>query len=374
MKNKILILGTSDFGGVTVYVSSLVNRIRDFGFIIPVDDKVNVEKLRFFFPNALLIPSRLNFSYLSLLHNFKELDSIVNSNNIEVIHAHTLRAGSLVALYKFFYKSKVKLIYTGHGLRFTQKTNRLGKFIFRHIEKVTNRLSDKVIYIRKWDYKIALEMKLVTNDKAIYIKTQIEKKNIILEEFDIRSKFKINTKFIIANAGSIYDLKNPRLFIDIANLVLKETKDVTFIWFGDGDTRLSILKELDNKKMSGFIKFVGAVDSDLMPTVFQQVDGLLLTSKIETFPLVILEAYATNTLVFSSNYIGCSELVKDKRTGFVFNMNLAPEAASCILRSLSDETLRSKIIDNAAGLFESTFTNIDLFTKEHNDLYKIILQ
>lgn len=374
MKNKVLILGTHDFGGVTVYVSDFVKSLNDYDFVIPVSKDININSVERFFPNALLIISKLDYSFLSLRKNFKMLKLILVNNNINIIHAHTLRAGAFAALAKFIYKNSFKLVYTGHGLRYTQKIGCLSKIIFRTIEKYTNSLSDKVIFIRKFDYDLALDLNLVSKEKAVYIRTQLAIKKKTDKVFDIRSNYDIKTKYIFANAASIYNLKNPDLFIDIAKIVLKETKEITFLWFGDGVPRNNLIKRLEFEKLSEFVKFVGAVELDLMPKVFNQIDGFLLTSKIETFPLVILEAYAYNVFVVSTNFVGYSEIIENKVTGVVFDMNDPFEAARNILKITFSQSQKINLLNNASEFVNSNFGNNKMFSEQHNDLYKNILK
>ena len=42
--NKVLILGTSDSGGVSVYVSSYLNELNDYKFYVPLSQSNNKAK------------------------------------------------------------------------------------------------------------------------------------------------------------------------------------------------------------------------------------------------------------------------------------------------------------------------------------------
>lgn len=372
MKAKILILGTTEHGGVSVYVSSLIKRIEEFKFYAPIApnmDKTNITNL---FPNAVLVEINQNYSIKTIREILKTLNQIIKKNDINIIHAHTLRAGSLATIYRLIFRPNTKIIYTGHGLRYTQKNNWLTKKVFKFLECFTNTLSNKVVYIRESEYNLALKDKIVSPFKSVFIRTQIHREENKTKSIDIRSAFQIETQYIVANAASIYDLKNPDLFIKIARNVLIKNNNVTFVWFGDGLTIKEINKRLELENLSNKIKFVGAIKPDLMLNIFQQIDGLLLTSKIETFPLVILEAYLTKTLVFCTNFIGSSEIVKDKKTGFIYDMNNPENASNLILNNLLDPTISNKIVEQASDYFNDTYNNINKFVSQHIELYKSV--
>lgn len=374
MKRKILILGTSDFGGVTNYVSSYVKRIIDFEFIVSFDENMNKQAIKALFPKAKLTKIPQKYSGLTLLKSLIFLNRTVKTNKVRIIHAHTIRAGFLAALYKLIANRKIKLIYTGHGLRYTEKTNTLNKFIFKLIEKITNQISDRIIFIRELDFQLAENEKLVPSTKSVYIRTQLSRENIKSNNIDIRSKFKITTPYVIANAASIYDIKNPDLFVQIAQIIIDIRKDITFLWLGEGKTREKIVKRIEQLGLSRNIHFPGALDSQLMFNAFQQINGLLITSKTEVFPLVILEAYLTNTLVFSSNFIGVNEIIKNNQTGFIFDMHNPADAAKCILDAFSDLDNLENIVKTGKIFFEDSFNNMDQFVKQHAQLYKLTLR
>jgi len=374
MKKKILILGTSDFGGVTNYVASYINRINDFDFILTHDDSMNKNKIMELFPEAALMKIPHTYTFLSFYKTIKILNYKITYNKIDIVHAHTLRAGFLAAMCKLLSKNKIRLLYTGHGLRYTQKTKKVNRLIFKQIEKLVNSISDKVIFIRELDYLLAKEEKLVSPQKSNFIRTQLPPRKNDSVFFDIRAKFNISTPYVIINAASIYDLKNPDLFIEVAKRVIAKCNDFTFVWFGEGITRYEIIAKIEKLGLSNRILFPGAIDAKYMLNVFEQVNALLLTSKIETFSLAILEAYLTNTLVLSSDFNGVGEIIKDKETGFIFNMNNPNEASKAILEVFGNEDRLKKVINQGKSFFEKCFNNIDGFTNNHVQLYKQILK
>ena len=55
--------------------------------------------------------------------------------------------------------------------------------------------------------------------------------------------------------------------------------------------------------------------------LFQEAEVLLLSSRSETFGLVILEAWATGTMVLSSRTSGACTLVRNGQNGWLFDLD-----------------------------------------------------
>lgn len=66
--NKVLILGTSDSGGVSVYVSSYLNELNDYKFYVPLSQSNNKDAVQNFFHKAQLVEIEQNYSFKSFFH------------------------------------------------------------------------------------------------------------------------------------------------------------------------------------------------------------------------------------------------------------------------------------------------------------------
>lgn len=172
------------------------------------------------------------------------------------------------------------------------------------------------------------------------------------------------------NAGSVYDIKNPDLFIEIAKKTLIYSKDITFIWFGGGDSRLELNQMLKSEGLDGYVKFVGPIRKELMPSTYSQVDIFLLTSRVETFPTVILESFFSKKLVFSSNFKGVEEIIFNDKTGFVYDFKSINSTSKLIVNLLEDQVKYKYITENAYKYFQDNFNNIYNFGKTHTQIYK----
>jgi len=89
------------------------------------------------------------------------------------------------------------------------------------------------------------------------------------------------------------------------------------------------------------VRFLGKV-SDVYERVYA-ADLLLLGSRAEASPLVVLEAMALGTCVIAADVDGVSEQVLDEQTGLLFHRESTTELSGCLSRAARDASLRERL-------------------------------
>ena len=72
-----------------------------------------------------------------------------------------------------------------------------------------------------------------------------------------------------------------------------------------------------------------------------------MTSHLETFGMVLIEAISYKLLVISSNSKGCRDVIKDGHNGILFKAGNAEDLTNKIIYLLDDYNLREKIFNNS---------------------------
>jgi|GEM_PF-1535168 len=170
--------------------------------------------------------------------------------------------------------------------------------------------------------------------------------------------------------GRLSEEKSPDVFIEAAIGVLEKNKDCIFFLVGDGPMRASLEKEYENFIQKGQIIFLG-YQEEMLPFWFA-ADIFVLCSKTEGFPLTIVEAMATRTLVVASNVGGVSDAINNCENGYLIN-SINPENLKLKIESIlssPDESVR--LINNAESDFKEKFT-IEVMGDKFNDVYSRVL-
>ncbi len=155
--------------------------------------------------------------------------------------------------------------------------------------------------------------------------------------------------------GALREEKNHELFLQVAVLVLRKHSGVRFHVAGDG-SRMEYLRGMcSSLGLDGHVTFHGAVQ-DVAPVV-AAFDVQLLTSHLEAFPQVLLEAMASGVPVCATD-VGCvRDMVTDGLNGYVSPPGDAEAMAANVAKLLSDENLRRQMGVAGRRVVEQRYTS-----------------
>jgi L-malate glycosyltransferase len=124
-------------------------------------------------------------------------------------------------------------------------------------------------------------------------------------------------------------------------LTLLPDPHITLTMAGDGPVHDQVVRLIDEYGLQQRVQLLGAVpDTDAL---YQEHDVLILPSKLEGMPMVVLEAFSRQLPVIAADIPGIRELLGQDR-GLLFHADQAAALAQCITHvndhyeKLSDET------------------------------------
>lgn len=138
--------------------------------------------------------------------------------------------------------------------------------------------------------------------------------NGIPESIVLKEEQKLGNKIDPVNVifiGNLNDIKRADKLPEIIKFIASKTnRKLTFTILGDGKYKAFIEKELKNSNISFFMP--GLVPREKVYSYLAIANILLLPSRNEGMPLVLLEAIATKTIPVASNVGGISEILEEK--------------------------------------------------------------
>lgn len=124
----------------------------------------------------------------------------------------------------------------------------------------------------------------------------------------LREKYGVSGEKVVAFAGSLFPIKNADLLPEIfAEVRSRYPSPVQFWIIGDGVLRPNIEKRLSDLSID--CKLWGNQPVDIMPEMYNCSDVLVLPSKNEGLPLVVIEAAACGASVVGSRVGGIPEAI-----------------------------------------------------------------
>lgn len=110
--------------------------------------------------------------------------------------------------------------------------------------------------------------------------------------------------------------KNIFSMIDLGREIVKQNADIVVNIYGDGALKDEFAKVVKDNNLHNILKLQG-FESD-KEKIFGDNDSLLLMSKSEGFPLVVLEAYAHGRPVIAfDSFTAAREIIKHGKTGYL---------------------------------------------------------
>lgn len=172
-----------------------------------------------------------------------------------------------------------------------------------------------------------------------------------------RSKLNITKEFVWVMSGSYDDNKNPKLFIETAAQLKKHNANFKMLWIGSSTSSSNTLSEYKSyaQQMGVEDKIIWIENTNTYYEYFNCADGLVLTSKLESFSLVTLEALHLGLPIVANNCVGVNEILNGEY-GVVIDNAAAQQLGEEMEKVMSKPETR----DVAKGKSMAQRFNIDL--------------
>ena len=274
-----------------------------------------------------------------MISSYKEIKEICKENKYDILHCHSPIGGVLARFaFKEFRKKGGKLIYTAHGFHFFKGAPIKNWLIFYPIEKLCARYTDCLITINKEDYKIAQKFKTkkVTYIPGIGIDT--EKIKNIKRDREILNKFGIKDEVVLVSVGELSDRKNHKVILEALE---KIEDDYIYIICGQGEKKEELVNLSKKLKIQNKVKFLGYRQD--IKEILKASDIFCFPSKQEGLPVALMEAMASGLPVVCSNIRGNSDLIEEKKGGYLLEYNNSYEFLIKIHELINNDSLRKEM-------------------------------
>jgi glycosyltransferase involved in cell wall biosynthesis len=161
---------------------------------------------------------------------------------------------------------------------------------------------------------------------------------------EIRSTLDIQSQFLFAVIGRLSPEKGVDVFLHAFAKVVLQNPLAGAVIVGDGPERDSLRVLLGTLQLEKYVQFVGY--SRQPGDYMEAVDCLVLPSRSEGIPNVVLEAMALKKPVVAAAVGGVPEIMEDAQTGLLVEKDDPDQLAAAMLKIIEDGELRRKISIN----------------------------
>ena len=295
------------------------------------------------------------------LQAYKELKKIIYEEHYDVIHCNTPMGGIVTRLAaRKARRLGSKVYYTAHGFHFYKGAPRKNWIVFYPIEKFFSRMTDVLITITKEDYKLASKkfychvayIPGVGVDEKRYHSVSKEEQLKIREQLGFLPEQKI-----LLCVGELLPNKNQQMVIRAMKEIVKEYPDSQLLLAGNGPEKDNLENIIQNLGLQENVKMLGYVTN--LEEYQKVTDVSISCSKREGLPLNIVEAMLSGTPVVASVNRGHSELIQDKKTGFLVAIDDFEKLSSRILELLNNKKLYETVMEKTQICAQTyTYANV----------------
>jgi glycosyltransferase involved in cell wall biosynthesis len=139
------------------------------------------------------------------------------------------------------------------------------------------------------------------------------------------------------------EVKNHEQLLHAWRKVVRELPPAVLLLAGEGERRRVVEKLARDLGLGANVRFLGFRND--VPQIMACADVVVLTSRREGLPQVVLEAMAAAKPVVATNVRGNRDLVSDKVNGFLVEVGDAAATAAALVALLQDKDLGRRMGD-----------------------------
>lgn len=343
----------SSLNGITTFIENLVNNdnLNDHYIISNyIEKKFLGQKIDGY------LSTRINLSLLSFFNNIFFVSNICKKKRIDIIHSHHRYFDLLT-----FFVSKIIRVRTLN----TVNSKVLGKKIFSY-------KADKLIAVGESIKNHLVNYFGIDGRKITVVNNFIDPQKIKItrNNSEIRTELNLDESHYVIGFAGRFDIreKGIDILVKASEKVIAKHSDVVFVFIGDG-TDEYFLKVETSGMMANFRIINTKVD---IYNYMQIFDQFVLPSRIDPFPLVMLEAAYLKIPFIGSNVDGISEFVNDEVDGLLFQSENSKELEKKIMRLKNDPNYTNKLVDKAYKKILNNYTT-DQKVHEYYRIYEKLL-
>jgi len=350
------ILTRSDaLGGVQVHVKNFAKKMKSEGhevniilggegpyYQMLVTEGFSVISLKY-------LKQKINpfYDLLALIEIIKYVKAI----NPEILSTHSSKAGVLGRLASYILG--IPSLFTAHGWAFTEGVSRFNQYLYSKIETAMAPLSKKIITVSNYDFNLAIERKIVPQDKLIAIHNGMPEISMDLYANVVGKKVKI---IMVAR----FDHQKDHLTL-LTSLSEIKHLDWDLDLIGDGPLFDEIKNSASFLGINERINFVGQVE-DVVPYL-KDSQIFTLISNWEGLPRSIIEAMRSGLPIIATDVAGVKEMVGDEINGYLIPRKDVKTLAKRLESMINNQQVRLEMSKQSLKIFKEEFTLEKTFNK-----------
>lgn len=288
----------------------------------------------------------------------------------QVVHTHHAKAGTIGRIAAALANTPV-IVHTHHGISLVDYFGPLKNAIFLAIERVAASVATVLIAIGENDRSDLIRLRVAPPERFVVIPLGLPLGKFAdpaVPRGTLRGQLGIGDDAgLILYAGRLVPIKDVPTLIRAMAHVAGQRPNVHLALFGDGPLRGELEQLAGELGVDDKTTFCGTTNE--IEKAYVDADLVLLCSKREGMPVVILEAMAAGRPVLSTNVGNVTNMITDRVTGRLVPAGDVEALAGAILDALTDPE-RTMAMAHAGQQHVLASFSIETLTERINTLYE----
>ena len=168
--------------------------------------------------------------------------------------------------------------------------------------------------------------------------------------------------------GRFHHVKQVDLLVNAFYFLHKKDPSIDLYLLGDGEERPKIRKLVTSLGLGESVQLLGYVGRQTVLKMMKQSGVLVLCSKMEGNPRVLLEAMLCKIPIVATNVPGIRDMVQHKKTGYLVNHPKPEKLARAIEYVLKNERLSTAMVNCAYTFAKQNFSRESAIQKIHEEM------
>jgi glycosyltransferase involved in cell wall biosynthesis len=290
----------------------------------------------------------------------------------QIVHTHTSKAG-ILGRWAAFFSGVPIIVHTPHGHVFWGYFSRRKTRAFILLEKLTARITDRIITLTDREKADHLHVHIAAENKFTTIHSGVDLSRFSGAVLNMaRMKKELNLpegSFIVGTTGRLTQIKGHIHLLEAAVKVRLLRPDIYFVFLGDGELREALAKYAAGSGIAGNVMFAGW-RSDVA-AVLSAFDVFVFPSLNEGMGKAIIEAMAMGKPVIASDVGGIPDLVTHGCNGLLVPPGDSGALANAILDLYENADKRKEMGEE--GRKTAAGYSVDAMVQKIDALYQTCL-
>ncbi|WP_026961045.1 glycosyltransferase [Alicyclobacillus herbarius] len=267
-----------------------------------------------------------NINPLEDLRSILKLKSILLTEEFDILHLHSSKAGMLGRLASILGRKHTPIIFSPHGWSFHPNMNSLAHLTFATLERLAARLADDIVCVSDSELLYGRMHRVHPRKNMIRIYNGVDVDSFRpngSKEYYREMLGLPRESFVYAVNARIAPGKSPLEIMRAFRIVIDQCPDSYLVYVGDGPLRAELQSLGTALKLEERVFYAGWVD-DVRPYLWAADAGILIT-QWEAFGLAAVESLAAGLPCVVSGEGPMKEIL-DETVGVIVNNYHEPTA------------------------------------------------